>query len=539
MTDLLVERSPITPPSVPKDATESRRSELAERGLDDLYFFTKGILGYNLLVPHVHGHLCKFLDTCHVKRRMLLMPRTHFKTTIATIAQTMKDICIDPNVRILIVGSTATNAERFLTEISEHFRRNQMFRWLYADIIPDSFTSLDSTWTKREVTVPRDLISREPTIDTIGARGTVESRHYNKIRADDIIGEAELHSEGEMEKTIEWIQGFESLLISPIEDEIDFTGTHWRINDVYSFAQDFFSNEIKEWTDIGPYAKVRGELALFKRNARKDDGDPIFPEMISRQFLDRLQRKNPKRYAAQYANDPLLSGETTFSVEDLQYFTRTGPEGRIIHFTHAGEDFRVRLTELDIISVCDPAVAESRHSCDTAQLVVAKHAETDCVFVLEAEIGDTKPDETIDIMFRQDEEYHLRLCSIEVVAYQKALKYWARKIAREQGKPFLPIHEFHPGSQRTKDERIRGLMPLVQSHLLYILPSMSTLIYEFTHYTRDGKSKRDGLDALSQISEHFISSWSKQHELETREAWEKQISNLNATGYGVKRRFSR
>ena len=531
-------RKPITPPEIPTEHTEKRRLEIRQRGLDDLYYFTKGILGYNFLVPHVHGHLTQFLDSCEARRRMLLMARGHLKTTIFTISQTMQDIAKDPNVRILIIGSTATNAQKFLKEISEHFKRNHMFRWAYPELIPNSFTALDTNWTAHEIEVPRTIINRDPTVDTVGARGTVESRHYNIIRADDMIGEAELHSDSEMEKTIEWSQGFESLLVTPMEDLIDITGTHWRFGDVYTFLQDFYSNK-EEAVDIGPYATMRGELALFKRGARDDKGDPIFPEMISRKFLDRLQRENPPRYAAQYANDPMQSGETAFDVADLQYFTRTGPDGRLLKFTCADQDYRVRLSDLDIISVHDPALGDSKKSCDTAQLVVAKHAETDCVFVLEATIDTIEPSETVDNMFRQDEEYHLRLCSVEAVAYQKALKSWSRRIARTEGKPYLPIFEFYPGSQRTKDERIRALMPLVQSHLLYVLPGMTKLISEFTHYTRDGKSKRDGLDALSQISEHFISSWSKQHEKDTRDAWEKQTSNLNATGYGVKRRFSR
>ena len=530
-------RKPITPPAIPAEHTEARRQEIRQRGLEDLYYFTKGILGYNFLVPHVHGHLTQFLDSCEARRRMLLMARGHLKTTIFTISQTMQDIAKDPNVRILIIGSTATNAQKFLKEISEHFKRNEMFRWLYPELIPNSFTAIDTNWTAHEIQVPRTIINRDPTVDTVGARGTVESRHYNIIRADDMIGEAELHSEGEMEKTIEWSQGFESLLVTPMEDLIDITGTHWRFGDVYSFLQDFYSNK-EEARSIGPYATMRGELALFIRGARDDKGDPIFPEMISRQFLDRLQRENPPRYASQYANDPLQSGETAFNVEDLQYYERTGPNGRIIKFTHDDVKYRVKISTLDIIAVNDPALGDVKN-CDTAQLVVAKHAETDCVFVLEATIGDIDPSETVDNMFRQDEEYHLRLCSVEAVAYQKALKSLSRRIARNENKPYLPIVEYYPGSQRTKDERIRGLMPLVQSHLLYILPSMSKLIKEFTRYTRDGKSKRDGLDALAQISEHFISSWSKQHEVDTREAWEEQISRLNATGYGYKRRFSK
>lgn len=527
-------------PSVPKDAVEDRRLELRQRGIDDLYFFTRGVLGYNLLVPHAHKHLCKFADTCDALRRMFLMPRSHFKTTIITIAQTMQDVCKDPNDRILIVGSSSTNAERFLSEISQHFKRNQLFRWLYPELIHDSFTASDVTWTGSEITVPRDLISRDPTVDTIGARGTVESRHYNKIRADDIIGEKELNSAVEMERTIEWVTGLESLLISPDRDLIDFVGTHWRFQDVYAFIQEFYAGNVKEEEaeEIGPFASRRGDLVLFRRDARHEDGEPIFPEQVSKAFLDRLQRENPLRYAAQYANDPQASGETKFDYRDLRFYEFVGPERRMLRVEDAeGNTKLIPISKLDLGVLTDPSVAETRGASDTAILLVGHYEAKDWLFVLEENIGQIQPDETVDHIFRLCKDFSLlRFVSIEQVAYQKALKYWIRREADSRKRPYPPVVEYKPGTQRTKDERIEGLLPRVRSHKLFLLPGHHKLIAEFKRYTKDGKSKRDGLDALSQAIDHFGKGWSEEHEEDTRERWREQLRVINSTGYGVKRR---
>lgn len=526
----------VTPGLPPREQrTEARRLELAELGKRDLYYLTKGVLGYSRLTPHAHGELCRFCDTCDSLRRMILMPRSHFKTTIVTISQTIQDIIKNPNIRILLVGSSSTNVERMLKEVGAHFLHNQLFRWLYPDVIHDSFNAKGVVWNNKEIQVPRTVLFREPTVDTIGARGTVESRHYDIIRPDDIIGEKELQSDIEMERTIEWASGLESLLISPEEGMIDFVGTHWRKHDVYEFIQNFYSNNEGK-VEIGPHAYRRDEIVVFSRDARLPNGEPIFPELISKKTLDRIQRENPARYAAQYANNPITSGETEFKTENIQFFQFTGPDMRLIRFKDFhGNDVTYKVSDLDVVILHDPAVSERRGASDNALGLVGHHQKTGRIFVLKTKIGQYKPDELVEALFEWDKQHQPRFCSLEAVAYQKALKYFIRMIADARRIPTPPIKEYIPGSRKSKDDRIRGLVPLVNSHLIYMLPSETGLLEEFQHYTKDGKSKRDGLDMLAQVTEYFTVGWDEQTMEDDREAWRKQLSQLDATGYGQRR----
>lgn len=523
-------------PGVPPGATEARRKEFRQKGLDDLYFFVKGILGYDLLKPSVHMHLCKFVDTCDSKRRMILMPRSHFKTTIVTIGSAIRDIVRDANVRILVVASSSTNAERFLTEIKNHFIMNDMFKWIFPEFVPDRTSGPNSQWNASEMRIPRTAVFREPTVDTIGARGTVESRHYNKIYADDIIGEKELQSDVEMGRTIEWSMGLESLLISAEDGEIDFVGTHWRHGDVYGFLKDYFNANEAEPEPMGPFATRLDEIAVFNRGCRDENGEAIFPEIISTAKLDRLQKKNPLRYAAQYANDPLRSGESVFSPDDLMHYTVGGPNNELILFDDDnGDTVKIRWKDLDIVTLTDPSVAESRGASDTAIITVGRHEIRNLIFVLSTNIGQYPIDEMADFLFEHDANWHPRLQSIEAVAYQKSIKHYMRLKASAEHLPLPTIREFTPGARKTKDDRIRGLQPLISAHQIYILPGMRKLIDEVTYYTKDGKSKRDGLDALSQLTEYYNVGWDADYEREVRDSWDERLSKLNATGYGVKR----
>ena len=521
-------------PGVPSGSTERIRLELAERGKEDLFFFVKGILGYDRLSPDLHGELCTFLEkTRSWPRRMTLMPRSHFKTTIVTIGQSMQDVARDPNIRILLVASSSTNAKRFLLEIQKHFQGNKMFRWLYPEIVPPELTK--ARWNAEELEVPRDVMFREPTIDTIGSKGAAASRHYNIIRGDDIIAEKELQSQIEMEKTIEWASGLESLLVSPIEDRIDFVGTRWRTDDVYAWLEKFYGNNEKE-VEIGPHAVRKGELIQYRREAM-EDGKCVFPDMFDENFFNRMLRENPHRYAAQYANNPRAAGLTLVQPEWLRYYKLTGPENSVIAKPNeSGVIETVRIDSLQRILVYDPAVGESRRAARTAMLVLGKHRDGTDIFVLDTRIGSYTPDRAIDLLFELDEEWNLDLLSIEDVAFQAAIKFWLRQKAELEGLPVPPIRPYKPGSQKTKDERIKGLQPLFRAGQIWYQEGFTELIEETLEYTTIGRSpKRDALDAMAQLLQIFGIAANEEHQRDIREIWRKQASRFNATGYGYKR----
>lgn len=69
--------------SLPEDI----RQDLATRGKNDLYFFSKAIMGFRDIVPHCHMPLCVFLDSHPSHFKLVLMPRGHYKTSIATISR--------------------------------------------------------------------------------------------------------------------------------------------------------------------------------------------------------------------------------------------------------------------------------------------------------------------------------------------------------------------------------------------------------------------------------------------------------------------
>jgi hypothetical protein len=529
--------------------TSDLRAQIKEEALHSTYFLAKVVLGYDKLNVRVHKPMCDFVDQTEVYiRRMMLMPRTHFKTTIWTLVHTIKLICNDPNIRILMIADTALNATRFLQEIQQHFQFNEVFRWVFSEIIPENFTK--ARWSQTEMLVPRSLIAREPTVDAIGAMGGSESRHYDWIKADDLITEKCIRSDVEMDKVILWSNGLESLLINQKEDHIDFIGSRKKKGDIYEHQENMYSLGM-EPEEIGPYAYNVGELAVFTRQVI-EDGKVIFPEQISMRFLLRLRQTDPQRYHAQYANSPKGTGLNTFDAECLRYWKWT--EDKNIQCIHDKEVlYDISPWALDRIILYDPSVAEKQRSSQQAIIVVAKGSHPFRI-VLETHIGHYPPDEAIELILELDQKWHPELVSIERRGFQGWVKYWLMEKTEREGVPYPPIVEWplegSSNAQWAKIEQIRSLQPLIRANLLWVHETQTELIDQIEFHPNVRWD--DGLDGLSQGMDYWpmSSDLSEVISRQTREdnflmdalagytpreeSWneEKFLSMFDATGYG-------
>jgi hypothetical protein len=244
---------------------EELRCDLRRRALSSLYFFTKVICGYNLLVPHFHMPLCNDIqNTVKIRKRGYLWPRKHFKTTVIgksyphwrlcgggqldTMPELLtlehNDLMIfytmyperDPrNLRIGIVGESQDIANKDLKDIKHRTEKSDMFRWLFPELIPEDVNK--TKWTESEILLPRSKSFDESTIRCIGidARGT--GFHYDMLIYDDIVGETASQSDPEMERALEWLRAAPGLLNDDLTGEELIAGTRWRdgVGDVYGW----------------------------------------------------------------------------------------------------------------------------------------------------------------------------------------------------------------------------------------------------------------------------------------------------------------
>ena len=436
------------------DRSEEVRLSIREKAISSTYVMA-GVLGFHDITPRLHLEMCNWIDGTS-RRKLGLVPRDHLKTSVWTIANTIRRIVIDPNIRILIGNETATNAAHFLRRIKAVFERNDIFKWLFPEVIPD-FSKV-SKWSETEMIVPRTNDYPEATVETIGVGGAVVSRHYKLIKLDDLVGKEASESADVMQKTIDWYQYCESLLEDP-RDVIETYGTRWSYNDIYAWIEKHEGQDIDR----------------FFRSARDENGEPIWKERFPSGELDRIRRKmGTFKYSCQYENDPRDPESASFDEKWLRYYNYMA--GSIV--PEGGSPIDV--ASLSKFMRVDPAISERPGAARSAIVVDGVHSDGR-VFLLEAWAKRCQPFEMLDVIFQMQKDYDCISVGVESVAYQRILKPIIEREAEQRG-VWLNVVELRPDSREKKENRIRGVQPFLERGLIWVRRDQEDFLEEYRQF---------------------------------------------------------
>jgi len=452
---------------------DATKRHLRERSQKQLYFTAKGLMGYKDINPDTHGAFCAFIQRSDRGRRLALMPRGHLKSSIATEADSVRLALDDPeHTRILIANEVEENAKAFLDNIKQQFEKNVLLRALFPELILDRFTGPGIKWNTEQATLPRTTTYKEPTWMAIGVGGAATSKHFSRIKADDLIGLEARRSPAEMAKAIGWNKNIESLAINAKVTIIDWIGTRWGKNDLYGDI-------------IERYGK---RLAVFSRGAI-EDGKIIFPEFYDWEFYQTLIDKSPDVWAAQYMNKPTSDVGMDFNENDLRSF-KFGNDGSVVYFDKGEQKWHRE--NLDRVLTVDPN-SGSPTAPDEAAITVTGMSPDEKVFVLESFGGRLSASALIDKVFQLAMKWRPRVVGIEQAGQQSTLHYWEKKM-KDEGMYFRTEPLKHRNT--VKEDRIRtALEPVIASQRLYLLPSQSELREQIANFP-DLKND-DRIDSLA------------------------------------------
>ncbi len=447
-------------------AKEDFLSALAERdvvsslgvtkqdALSDLYVFAKHVLGYQDIEDVPHRDLCDTVMDPR-KRKLVLYPRGHFKSTIATISYMLWRIVRDPDIRILVTSAELRNSIKFLREAKGHIESNETFRALFGDL-----TNLEGKWTEDEIEVKtRRRPRKEPTVQ-IGSVGTSKvSQHYDLIIADDIVNRESVTTKDQIEKTELYYKDLLDLL-EPTGDLL-VIGTRWHWDDLYSRL---IANADDRWL-----VDVKRAIDL--------EGNVLFPSRFNERVLADLKRdKGSFEFSAQYLNEPTSDENAVFRSEWFHYYADP-PKG-----------------VLKFITV-DPAISE-RQSADFSVILTCAVDSRNRRFVVEIVRRHMNPTALIDEILRLSLKHRPVAVGVETVAYQRSLKHFLMEKMIETG-IMVPVVELKPDHGDSKDYRIRQLIPLYESGSVFHPNdgSAGDLEDEMLRYPRSAHD--DVLDAMA------------------------------------------
>lgn len=149
-------------------------------------------------------------------------PRDHGKSEIFCISYPLRRICEDPDVRILIVQKTATEAEKTLGVIKQELESNQRLRQFYRPHWMNTVGVIDisnaggsitiggekeGTWQQSKIYVKRSRKGKDPTVEAIGVGGAITGGHYDVIILDDVEDDENTKTDSRLKSLRNWFTG--------------------------------------------------------------------------------------------------------------------------------------------------------------------------------------------------------------------------------------------------------------------------------------------------------------------------------------------
>ena len=454
---------------------------LKEKALSDLYIFDKYILGAEAGVDKVplapfHRELCNFVSDNRNKKKLILIPRGHLKSTLITVGYSLFRIINDPTIRILIQNATYQTAADFVRAIKRHLTENDDLIRLFGELAADP-----EEWSENRITLKTAKQSekgKEPTVTGWGVETTKTGQHYDLIIHDDLVERENIGTREQIDKVT--LRYKDSLDLLEPNGQMIVIGTRWTDGDLYDWIMDKENQVIQSYDMMKKQAFTwEGDLnyALKTGEGLKDF---LWPDKFTQaELYTRYREKGPYEFSCQYLNEVVPDAQATFKREWFQYYDQSDMSGKL----------------MNTYVTVDPAIALGKEA-DYTSIVTSSIDQYGNIFVREVIRDKITPTQLINELFRVAERWHPLRIGVEDVAYQKALSYGIREEATRRGR-HLPIEEVRPGA-RTKDQRIKALQPLYAAGKVFHLRTMVNNTYLEDELLRFPKGQHDDIvDALS------------------------------------------
>lgn len=294
-----------------------------KRAAGDLYFFQKAIWQDKDLSPEFHIPLCRWLEEYH-PRRMLAMFRASFKSSCVRAYLAIMGL-ENVNWSSLLIEQREQNAIAHMEMIQQKFRQSALLQDMYSDRLQNF-----EGWNQHRTIFARTDANALPFMSVAGLDSKLESNHYDFICADDLEGADAEKSDAPNEDSHNFVLNRAlPLLKQPDESGILVVGTAhgndpliWKLRDIA---------ELEERSDPDNPLRWR----YYWKEATDSEGNPRFPERVSRAFLKQLEaqaklsRKSKLLLDKQYYLRRHSTAAGFFDMERIEQ-TRCKIEGRVI-----------------------------------------------------------------------------------------------------------------------------------------------------------------------------------------------------------------
>lgn len=464
---------------------------LREISRGSFYFFAKAILGYDWLTEHIHKPLCDALQELALclkadpktnedlfNRLLCVIPRGWLKTTVCTIAFPIWLSAYSPNIRILLVQNSSTNACKKLSVIRGQWEQNSLLRGMFPELLPTK----ESVWRADSVCLTRSASWAESTYEAAGTSTRVVSRHYDVVIEDDTVAPDfdELGNESlaptheDVQKAIGWHRtNVLPLLNNPRCGICLVVGTRW------------YDQDLQRWImDNEPQYRIITRSCRENAQGESDpSGEITYPERFNEKTLKELEvGLGSYMFYCLYLNMPIRKDKMAFQSEWFRYYD-TSPQ----------------LSQLAIYTTVDPATdpeLSKTGKVDYSVVMTCGKDMTDgTIYVLDYFHEQCNPGKLLQAIFEHVVRWDPILVGYEGIAFQRSIEYWAKEMMRVHGKFFILRQLPLSNSADAKNMRISGLQPIFEAHAVKLRTHMKELESELIKFPLGAHD--DIADALS------------------------------------------
>lgn len=447
---------------------ESKRIAHRLNSFASLYYFAVRILSKNKLQlnpdfrRNLHFQMCQLVMKDGLKE-VIEIPRDHYKSTIYSecfpiwrslpFDSADEDLMLrlgctplyiewmkrahKQDMRTLLVSETIKNAVKLGTKIGNHYKNGALFAAIFPEIIPDT----SCTWAQDSLHHKRTAEGcshGEGTYDFIGVGAALQSRHYDMVVQDDLVGKDAIHSETIMASTIEYhkllVGAFDSDVLNPGRDNDEIVvGNRWSYDDLNSHIR---ANE--------PYFNFATHSALGGCCSLHPIGEPIFPEAFNELKLAQWKKRlGSYFFSCQFLNFPINPAKCKFKTSNLRYFhyerdtnaltynenridkdSKRSYRVKIRHHVQAGdveEDIFPR--NLQRFMIVDPNHSAQKGRCRHAITITGISQDPRRIYLLMVWAESCTYNELVEKIFELARSFKINTVHIETVAAQKYLKF--------------------------------------------------------------------------------------------------------------------
>lgn len=405
-----------------QDLCKNDLSYLVTEVLDEKY--------YKPLLAPVHYEMMDFAAKPG-RRKLLLIPRGHLKSSLITIPLTIQALLKDPDSRILITSAVLGNSSDFLRSIKGYFESNEVLKALFGDFVSDKWNEVEIVIKQRKKKQIKESSVMASSVD----KGIV-SKHFNFIVADDLVNRETINTKEQLEKTITYYKDLLDLL-DP-DGTLILIGTRWHFDDIYAYILEEDKKRVEK--GLSPLFEV------FFRSVFNEDGSTIFPQKFTSEYVEQLKHEKGSDFSAQYLNNPIDDENADFKVDWIKEY-EVLPDKMFNYFLTLDTNGGGETKNSDYNGWCLNAV------------------DTDGVWwIVDLMHDKANVTEIINRLFFYAERYPYLKIGLEKTMFVNAFYQELQREMQKRGR-FLNIEELKHNST-SKETRIKSLIPLFQNGMI-------------------------------------------------------------------------